>query len=89
MPGRSGFYVFFDIRKEEATQHIPVIMLTGVAEYTGTHFSGEEMEDLMGEEPDAYIEKPVEPDVFEETVRKLLNLWRSAPEFRGSITGSE
>ncbi len=51
-----------------------MIMLTGIAEDTGTHFSGEEMGDLMGEEPDAYIEEPVEPDVFEETVRNLLNL---------------
>lgn len=74
MPGRSGFYVFTDIRKNESTSHIPVIMLTGVGEKTGIHFSGDDMEEFMGERPDAYIEKPVEPEQLQKTVRALIGL---------------
>lgn len=74
MPGRSGFYVFTDIRKNESTSHIPVIMLTGVGEKIGIHFSGDDMEEFMGERPDAYVEKPVEPEQLQKTVRALIGL---------------
>ncbi len=74
MPGRSGFFVFYDIRKEPTTKDIPVIMLTGIAELTGTHFSGEEMGDLMGEEPDAYLEKPVDALELQKAVSEQLGM---------------
>lgn len=74
MPGKSGFYVFMDIRGNESTSHIPVVMLTGVGEKTGIHFSGQDMEDFMGKKPDAYIEKPVEPAELQKTVRALVGL---------------
>ena len=74
MPGKSGFYVFMDIRKNESTSKIPIIMLTGIGERTGIHFSSDDMEDFMGEHPDAYIKKPVEPEHLQKTVQALLGL---------------
>ena len=74
MPGKSGFDVFLDLKKEESTKNIPIIMLTGVAEKVGIRFSGKDMGDFMGEEPQVYIEKPVDPEELKSTVSKLLGL---------------
>ena len=74
MPGKNGFDVFVDLKKEASTKDIPVIMLTGVADKVGIRFSGKDMGEFMGEEPDAYIEKPVNPDDLQKTVSKLLDL---------------
>jgi CheY-like chemotaxis protein len=71
MPLRGGFDVFFDLSQDPATQSIKVIMLTGVAEKTGIRFSGKDMGDFLGKEPDAYVEKPIDPDVFKRTVLKV------------------
>ena len=74
MPGKDGFGVFAELRKEESTKGIPVIMLTGVAERTGIGFSQKDMKDFLGTEPAAYIEKPVDPEILQTTVSKLLGL---------------
>ena len=72
MPGRDGFEVFMDLKKEPATKDIPVVVLTGVAEKVGIGFSAKDMGDFMGEEPEAYVEKPVDPGELQKTVSKLL-----------------
>ena len=74
MPGMNGFDVFAELKKDDATKAIPVIMLTGVAEKTGIGFSGKDMKDFIGKEPDAYIEKPVEAEKLQQTVSQLLEL---------------
>jgi CheY-like chemotaxis protein len=74
MPEKSGFDVFVDLKQEESTKNIPVIMLTGVADKVGISFSAEEMGEFMGDEPDAYIEKPVDPEELKKTVSKVLGL---------------
>lgn len=74
MPEKSGFDVFVDLKKEASTKNIPVIMLTGVADKVGISFSAKEMGDFIGEEPDAYIEKPVDPEELKKTVSKMLGL---------------
>ncbi|HIJ65720.1 MAG TPA: response regulator [Candidatus Hydrogenedentes bacterium] len=74
MPGRGGFDVFADLKKDNATKGIPVIMLTGVGEKAGIHFSGKDMGQFIGAEPDAYIEKPVDPAELQKTVSGLLGL---------------
>ena len=72
MPGKDGFTVFAEMRKDPELAGIPVIMLTGVGERMGISFSAEAMGDYLGEEPDAYVEKPVDPDILQSTVRDLL-----------------
>jgi two-component system alkaline phosphatase synthesis response regulator PhoP len=74
LPERSGFLAFMDIRQHESTSHIPVVMLTGISEKIGIKFSGADMEEFMGEGPDAFLEKPIDPAKLQETVRGLLGL---------------
>jgi len=72
MPGKGGFDVFNDLKKDPATETIKVIMLTGVAEKSGIRFSGEAMGAYFGKQPEAYIEKPVDPAQLQKTVAELL-----------------
>ena len=72
MPGKDGFTAFADMRKDPELRAIPVIMLTGVRKRLGVAFSAGDMADYLGEEPNAYVEKPVDPRVLQERVRGLL-----------------
>ncbi|MFC1538663.1 response regulator [Candidatus Latescibacterota bacterium] len=74
MPGKSGFDVFSELKKDVSTTDIPVIMLTGIGEKTGIGFSSKNMEDYLGDSPDAYIEKPVDAVTLQKTVSKMLGL---------------
>ena len=68
MPGLSGFTTYADLRKNSATSDIPVIMVTGIEEKTGMRFDGKVMGKYIGKEPEAYLEKPVDPEVLKSTV---------------------
>jgi CheY-like chemotaxis protein len=71
MPGKGGFDVFTELAKDPDTKDIKVIMLTGVADKTGIRFSADDMGDFLGKEPDAYIEKPIDPQTFKRIVNKV------------------
>ena len=71
MPGESGFSTFANLRENAATAEIPVVMVTGVAEKTGIKFSGKEMGEFMGKEPNAYLEKPIDPESLKSTVASV------------------
>ena len=71
MPGESGFSTFANLRENAATAEIPVVMVTGVAEKTGIKFSGKEMGEFIGKEPNAYLEKPVDPESLKSTVASV------------------
>jgi two-component system alkaline phosphatase synthesis response regulator PhoP len=72
MPRKDGFEMFHDLRTDKKTAEIPVIMLTGVSGRTGIKFSKKDMGEFLGSEPEAYIEKPIDPDALEEAVDKIL-----------------
>ena len=72
MPKKDGFQVFEALRRDEATASIPVIMLTAVTKRTGMKFDAEGMGEYFGTEPEAFIDKPIDPDKLRETVRNLL-----------------
>jgi two-component system alkaline phosphatase synthesis response regulator PhoP len=74
MPGKNGFAVFSELRADEATRDLPVAMLTGVAEKEGISFSAADMGEFLGAEPQAYIEKPVDPDKLQQAVTEVLGL---------------
>ena len=78
MPKRDGFAVFGELRADEALRDIPVIMLTAISERTGVKLSGQDMGEYMGTEPDAFVDKPIEPIVLRQAVNTLLK--RGAPE---------
>ena len=71
MPGESGFSTFASLRENAATAEIPVVMVTGVAEKTGIKFSGKEMGEFIGKEPNAYLEKPIDPESLKSTVASV------------------
>ncbi len=71
MPGESGFTVFAELRDNQVTADIPVIMVTGLTERTGIEFSGKEMGEFIGKEPEAYLEKPVDPETLKSTVASV------------------
>ena len=72
MPKLNGFDVFAQLRADEELSAVPVIMLTGIAERRGMKFSGRDMGEYMGSEPEAYVDKPIEPVVLVQTVKRLL-----------------
>ena len=72
MPKKDGFAALYDIRQDPALKAIPVILLTGIAEKTGVRFNADTVKEYMGEQPDAYFDKPVDPDKLRATARKLL-----------------
>ena len=72
MPGEPGFFVLQKIKENAKTGRIPVIMLTGAGERLGISFSNKDMYDFLGHEPDAYLEKPVDPAVLLKCARKFL-----------------
>jgi len=72
MPKINGFDVFRQLRSDEKLASVPVIMLTAVTGRTGIPFSAEDMGQFMGSEPDAYIDKPIEPVVLRQAVQRLL-----------------
>lgn len=72
MPKMYGYEVFNRLRAHEATRRIPVIMLTGIREQTGVGFSAEDMSELIGEEPNGYVEKPISPEKLSRIVRENL-----------------
>ena len=72
MPGKSGFDVFPELKKDSALKATPVIMLTGIKEKVGIGFSKDAMGGFMGNEPDAYLEKPIDAKELINAVRSCL-----------------
>ena len=72
MPEKSGITMFRELRTNEETKNIPVIMVTGVSK-------GERFEErMMGHEasippPEGYIQKPMKPAAILKLVNGLLS----------------
>jgi len=66
-----GFHIAREIRETPATAKVPILMLTGISQKTGFAFSPETDADYMP--VDAFLEKPVDPDVLLQAIAKALN----------------
>ncbi len=65
-----GFQVAYELRGDEATREIPILMLTAVTDQTGFDFDpGKDQEYLPVNE---FLEKPVSPRKLIDLVRKHL-----------------
>jgi CheY-like chemotaxis protein len=65
-----GFHTAEEIRANPATAKIPIVMLTAISERTGFEFSPKTDTDYLP--VDAFIKKPVEPEVLLKTIAKAL-----------------
>ncbi len=74
MPRQPGFYTLRDLKADPKTKNIPVVMLTGVGERLGITFSTQDLYDFLGTEPDAYLEKPIDPRFLRKIVNRLLSV---------------
>ena len=86
MPKKSGITVLQELRKDENTSHIPVVVVTGVPEMMGTdlrRFMNKKSPDDdkksrdTGETPkhavpDAFIEKPIDPEELFKVIKQAL-----------------
>jgi CheY-like chemotaxis protein len=72
MPIVNGYDVFKILRDDEKTNAIPIIMLTGIKEKIGVSFSKEDMKEFYHEEPEDYLEKPIEPEKVIAAVKRIL-----------------
>jgi CheY-like chemotaxis protein len=88
MPKKNGIQMFNDLKKEERFKDIPVIILTGEAEFLkqlaalrsfqeGRDVSTEKpVEEILGlivdARPEAFLDKPIEPDSFMAAVQRVL-----------------
>ncbi|RJR40912.1 MAG: response regulator [Desulfobacteraceae bacterium] len=74
MPKEGGIELYRDLKKDPLTRDIPVIMLSGIAKKTFFHSQGV-LNTYTGHkvpEPEAYIEKPPEPDELLAVAEKIL-----------------
>ncbi|HHJ53771.1 MAG TPA: response regulator [Caldithrix abyssi] len=65
-----GFHIAYQIRNDPEIADIPIVMLTAVGQETGFDFDKEKDEDFLPVEE--FLEKPVDPNILIETVRKNL-----------------
>ena len=88
MPRKSGIQMFNDLKTVSKFKEIPIIVLTGEGEFLKrlhalrTFHEGDEVKldqpaeealsRLIDDRPEAFLEKPIEPEAFMETVRKVL-----------------
>lgn len=74
MPQAGGVTLFQEIKKDERLKHVPVIMLTGVSEKAFVHhlkMLNLRLDDSLPP-PDAYMEKPLDPERLVDTIERLL-----------------
>lgn len=74
MPKESGITMYRELRTHAELKRIPVIVCTAVSKKTFFH-SQKVLDEYKGEkipEPEAYIEKPPEPDEILEAIQKAL-----------------
>lgn len=73
MPNKNGFEVFSELIQMPETRDVKTVMLTGVADKVGMRFSADDMGNFLGQEPNAYVEKPIDPDTFLRIVKDVTS----------------
>ena len=74
MPKESGINMYRELKNDPELRNIPVIILSALAKKTFFH-SQRVLDDYKGEkvpEPEAYIEKPPEPEELLEAIQNAL-----------------
>jgi len=75
MPNKSGIRFFYELRKNREWSKIPVIIVTAHAH---DEFGKKDFTDMMKDKvisgPETYLEKPVSPQRYVNTVKRILGL---------------
>lgn len=74
MPRESGIRLYRKLKTDKSLKHIPVIVLSGIAEksFQRSQKALTEFGDKPVPEPEAYLEKPVKPEVLADTIKKVV-----------------
>ena len=82
MPKQSGLGFFNELKKNEGYKNIPVIVVSGASKMTGVDMKSyiydkeisERKQKIVGidAKPEAYVEKPVDPEKLIATIQKFL-----------------
>lgn len=72
MPKETGISMYRELKANDSTRLIPVIIISGAEQEDKFDFRAYMPEESIAE-PERYMEKPVDVDVFVSTVRKLIN----------------
>ena len=67
MPGRGGLNLFAELKGNETYRRIPVVIVTGIDSKTGCDFASF-VKKLRVRIPEGYVQKPVDPERFVQTV---------------------
>jgi CheY-like chemotaxis protein len=67
-----GFHIAYQIRNDEDIKDIPILMITAVGAQTGFEFDMQRDEDFLP--VNEFIEKPVNPQVLLDTVKRNLSI---------------
>ena len=65
-----GFQVAYELKGDQATQEIPILMMTAVSDQTGFDFDPDRDQDFLP--VNEFLEKPVSPRTLVDMVRKHL-----------------
>ncbi len=76
-----GFDVTQNLRRNEETKYIPILMVTAITQKTGFPFSPETDGEFLP--VDDFVEKPVQPDDLLKRVKKLLELEKEKINIEG------
>jgi len=74
MPRESGIKMYHELKHNPSLKDISIVMLSGVSKRTFLRSQAAltEFGDETVPEPQAYLEKPVEPEDLAETLKKIL-----------------
>jgi len=70
LPSRDGFSVCHELKSDDATAHIPIMMLTSL----GNRKEGKTAAEIMarGHTAELFVEKPIEPDLLVSKANELI-----------------
>ena len=74
MPKQSGLRMYREVMQAKSLKHIPIIILSGIAEKTflRSQKALTEFGDAKVPEPEVYLEKPVDSEELASVIKKIL-----------------
>ena len=71
MPGKDGFNVFYDLKKN-SNFNSPIIMFTSINQFENYKFNAKDMENFYNYRPEDFIDKPIDPEKLLEIIHRIF-----------------